>query len=160
MAETESPGSNSNLGEVHPTPGSFSIQQIYTKDLSFESPNSPAIFHEERRPQVEMQLDSKATKLEEGLYEIVLTVTVTAKVEDSTAFLIETQQAGVFLIGEFSEAERAWLLGSNCPGILYPYAREAISSMSIRGGFPPVFLAAVNFDTLYQMQAQQSVKPN
>ena len=160
MAEAEGPVSNSNLGGVHPTPGSFSIQQIYTKDLSFESPNSPAIFREERKPQVEMQLDNKVIKLEENFYEVVLTVTVTAKVEDSTAFLIETQQAGIFLIDDFSDAERAWLLGSSCPGILYPYARETISNMSIRGGFPPVFLAAVNFDALYQMQTQHSEKPN
>ncbi|MCH9675935.1 MAG: protein-export chaperone SecB [Gammaproteobacteria bacterium] len=135
--------------------GRFAIQQIYVKDLSFESPHAPMVFREQWKPDVQMQLDTSASKLEDDLYEVVLTITVTAKAADKTAFLIETQQAGIFQISNFSEEEMGPILGSTCPGVLYPYAREAISTTSVRGGFPPLLLAAANFDALYQLKLRQ-----
>ncbi|MDP5031502.1 MAG: protein-export chaperone SecB [Paraglaciecola sp.] len=138
----------------------FSIQRIYTKDISFETPNSPDIFKKEWKPEVQLDLDTRSNKIDEDLYEVVLAVTVTAKIGEETAFLCEVQQAGIFTIGEMPEANKAHMMGSFCPNTLFPYARETISNLVNRGTFPALNLAPVNFDAIFaaymQKRAQQS----
>ena len=133
----------------------FIIQKLYVKDVSFETPNSPVIFTQQWEPKVEFNLASNAQGLENGLYEVGLTVTVTVKLEEKTAYLVELTQAGVFTVNGFSEQELAPMIGSYCPTILFPYAREAVSDLVIKGGFPPLLLAPVNFDALYMQHVQQ-----
>ena len=138
----------------------FAIQRIYTKDISFETPNSPEIFKKEWKPEVQLDLDTRSTKIDEDLYEVVLSVTVTAKVGEETAFLCEVQQAGIFTIGEMPEPNKAHMMGSFCPNTLFPYARETISNLVNRGTFPALNLAPVNFDAIFaaylQKRAQQA----
>ncbi|MEP7704973.1 protein-export chaperone SecB [Paraglaciecola sp. 25GB23A] len=138
----------------------FSIQRIYTKDISFETPNSPEIFKKEWKPEVQLDLDTRSNKIDEDLYEVVLAVTVTAKIGEETAFLCEVQQAGIFTIGEMPEANKAHMMGSFCPNTLFPYARETISNLVNRGTFPALNLAPVNFDAIFaaylQKRAQQA----
>jgi len=133
----------------------FSIQKLYVKDVSFETPNSPMIFTQQWEPKVEVNLASGANTLQEDLYEISLTVTVTVKIEDKTAYLVEVCQAGIFAIAGFEENELRPMIGSFCPNILFPYVREAISDIVNKGGFPPMLLAPVNFDALYMQHLQQ-----
>jgi len=133
----------------------FGIQKLYLKDVSFEAPNSPHIFTEQVEPNVELQLSNEVNALAQDVYEIVLKVTVTAKTEDKTAFLVEVQQAGIFAISGFDDARLSYMLNSYCPNILFPYVREAISGLVINGGFQPLLLAPVNFDALYQQQMEQ-----
>jgi preprotein translocase subunit SecB len=136
----------------------FAIQKIYTKDLSFETPNTPKIFTEKWEPTVDFNLGSTVSPLENSLYEVALTVTITVKSEDKTAYLVEVNQAGIFTISGFSDQELGPMVGSFCPNILFPYAREAISDLVAKGGFPQLLLAPVNFDALYaqHIQAQQA----
>lgn len=136
----------------------FAIQRIYTKDMSFEAPNAPAIFKKEWKPEVKLDLDTRSNKLEDGIYEVVLSLTVTTKVGEETAFLCEVQQAGIFSApdGEgVPEGQLAHMLGSFCPNILFPYARETISSLVNRATFPQLNLAPVNFDALFAQYVQQ-----
>ncbi|MBD3586804.1 protein-export chaperone SecB [Salinimonas sp. HHU 13199] len=137
----------------------FNIQRIYTKDISFESPNAPGVFTKEWKPEVKLDIDTKTAQLEENVYEVTLSVTVTASLGEETAFLCEVQQAGIFAIGEMPEANKAHTLGSFCPNVLFPYARETISNLVNRGTFPPLNLAPVNFDAIFsaymQKRAQQ-----
>jgi preprotein translocase subunit SecB len=136
----------------------FAMQRIYSKDVSFESPATPGIFTSQWQPKVNVDLNSKSNKLDDkGNYEVVLTITVTAKVDDKPAFLVEIQQAGIFLAAGFNDSDLGRVLGTAAPTILFPYAREAIDALCTKGGFPPVMLAPVNFDALYQQAlAQQS----
>ena len=138
----------------------FAIQRIYTKDISFETPNSPAIFTKEWKPEIKLDLDTRSSAIEENLYEVVLAVTVTATLGEETAFLCEVQQAGIFAIGEMPDQNKAHTLGSFCPNMLFPYARETISNLVNRGTFPPLNLAPVNFDAIFaayvQKRAQQA----
>ena len=134
----------------------FAIQKLYLKDVSFESPSSPAMFTKEWQPEVNLDMNTNTQALSEGVYNVVLSLTATVKNADQTAFLVEVQQAGIFTINGFAENEMGHMLGSFCPNILFPYAREAISDMVTKGGFPPLLLAPVNFDALYaQHLAQQ-----
>ncbi len=134
----------------------FAIQKIYIKDVSFESPNSPAMFTKEWQPEVNLDMNTNTQLLNEGVYEVVLSLTATVKNADQTAFLVEIQQAGIFTITGFAESEMGHMLGSFCPNILFPYAREAVSDLVTKGGYPPLILAPVNFDALYaQHMAQQ-----
>ena len=134
----------------------FAIQKIYIKDVSFESPNSPAMFTKEWQPEVNLDMNTNTQLLNEGVYEVVLSLTATVKNADQTAFLVEIQQAGIFTINGFAENEMGHMLGSFCPNILFPYAREAVSDLVTKGGYPPLILAPVNFDALYaQHMAQQ-----
>ncbi len=133
----------------------FSIQKIYVKDLSFETPNSPAIFTQDWRPEINLELNSQANKVAEGVHEVVLSLTVTAKLGDTTAYLAEVTQAGIFTAQGFGEAELPPMLGAFCPGTLYPYARETVSDLVARGGFPQLVLAPINFDALFAQQIQQ-----
>lgn len=133
----------------------FGIQRIYTRDVSFESPNTPAIFQQEWKPQVKLDLNTKTRELSEGVYEVTLVVTVESKLGETTAFLVEVQQAGIFNLGGFSEDARDQMLGAYCPSLLFPYAREAIDSAVTKGSFPALMLAPVNFDVLYQQSKQK-----
>jgi preprotein translocase subunit SecB len=134
----------------------MSIQKLYVKDVSFESPDTPRAFSFSKwEPKIELNLSHTHSAIETNLFEAVLTVTVTVKQEDKTAFLVEVQQAGVFAIVGFDENERNYTLSSQCMTILFPYAREAISDLTSRGGFPPLVLAPVNFDALYKQHLQQ-----
>ena len=133
----------------------FNIQRIYVKDLSFETPNSPAIFKTEWKPDVNVDLNTKTDKVEDDIFEVVLHLTVTVKLNDKTAFLVEAYQAGIFTVKGFPEDQHNHVLGSLCPGILYPYARETISDIVTRGGFPQLLLAPVNFDALYFQHLEQ-----
>lgn len=133
----------------------FAVQRIYTKDLSFESPNAPEIFRGDWKPQNELNLNTKVNRLADQAYEVVLTVTVTAKSGDKTAFIAEVQQAGIFTMGGFSEQELGPMLGAYCPNLLFPYAREAISDLVTRGSFPQLVLQHVSFDALFAQQATQ-----
>ncbi|TWX68613.1 protein-export chaperone SecB [Colwellia demingiae] len=133
----------------------FAIQRIYTKDVSFETPNSPAVFQLDWKPEIQLDLDTRSTKLAENTYEVVLSVTVTATVEDKTAFLAEVQQAGIFTIGNLPEAQLAHTIGAFCPTTLFPYARETVASLVNRGSFPQFNLTPVNFEGLYASYVQQ-----
>ena len=134
----------------------FAIQRIFIKDVSFETPNSPQIFTEKWEPKVEFNLASNARPLQDNFYEVALTTTVTVKIEDKTAYLAEVTQAGIFLLTGFAEEEIGPMLGSYCPNVLFPYAREAVSDLVTKGGFPPMLLAPVNFDALYAQHMQQA----
>jgi preprotein translocase subunit SecB len=133
----------------------FSIQRIYTKDISFETPNAPEIFMQEWKPQINVNLNNTVKDLGEGNIEVALTVTVTAKIEEKTAFLAEVTQAGIFLAQGIPEEEMGPLLGIYCPNTLFPYVREVISDLIVRGSFPQFLLAPVNFEALYAQQVQQ-----
>ena len=133
----------------------FSLQRIYVKDLSFEAPKSPEIFREDWSPQVEMDLNTRQRSLEGDFHEVVLTITVTVKTADEVAFIVEVQQAGIFLIQGLDEASKGHALGAFCPGLLFPYAREAIDSLVVRGSFPALMLAPVNFDALYAQELER-----
>ncbi|MCL5260224.1 MAG: protein-export chaperone SecB [Gammaproteobacteria bacterium] len=137
----------------------FVIQRIYVKDLSFEVPGAPQIFQTEWNPQVDINLDTTNEKIADDVYDIVLKVTVTVKLKDKTAFLIEAVQGGIFTLKGFTAEQLGPMLGSYCPTILYPYARELISETVNRGSFPPLYLAPINFDALY-LQKQQQEKKN
>ncbi len=133
----------------------FAIQKIYLKDVSFETPNSPDIFTKEWQPEINLNLTSDAKQIGDNVYEVVVSLTVTAKLGDQTAYLCEVQQAGIFTMGGFTEEETSPMLGAFCPNILYPYAREAISSLVRKGGFPQLELAPINFDALYAQKVQE-----
>ena len=133
----------------------FSLQRIFVKDLSFEAPKSPEIFREDWSPQVEMDLNTRQRSLEGDFHEVVLTITVTVKTADEVAFIVEVQQAGIFLIQGLDEASKGHALGAFCPGLLFPYARETIDSLVVRGSFPALMLAPVNFDALYAQELER-----
>ena len=140
----------------------FNIVRIYLKDVSFETPNSPAIFAQEFKPETEMQLNTSIATLEEDVFEVVLTITVQTKEGDKTGFLAEVQQAGIFNIRGFDEAQKAHMFGAYCPNTLFPFAREAIANLVSKGGFPPLLLAPVNFDALFAQRQSQAAaaEPN
>ncbi|PWV64834.1 protein-export chaperone SecB [Plasticicumulans acidivorans] len=136
----------------------FDIQKIYLKDLSFETPHSPMIFTEQWSGESQLQLNNESTQLAENIHEVVLTLTVTTKNGDKTAYLCEVKQAGIFTIAGFAPEQLAAMLGAYCPNVLFPFGREMVSSLVQKGGFPPLILAPVNFDALYMqhLQAQQA----
>jgi preprotein translocase subunit SecB len=133
----------------------FAVQRIYIKDMSFESPNAPEIFRGDWKPQNELNLNTNVNRLAEQAYEVVLSVTVTAKVGDKTAFIAEVHQAGIFTLGGFSDQELGPMLGAYCPNLLFPYAREAITDLVVRGSFPQLVLQHVSFDALFAQQLAQ-----
>lgn len=133
----------------------FTIQKIYVKDLSFEAPNSPQVFLEKWEPEVNLQISNSATALSDTTQEVVLTLTVTAKQQDKTAYLVEVQQAGIFNITGYDKDQLAAMVGGYCPHVLFPFAREAVSDLVTRGGFPQLLLAPINFDVLYRQHLEQ-----
>lgn len=132
----------------------FQIQRIYLKDLSLEQPNSPAIFLEQDAPAIEVSVDVSAKTLADGIFESTVTITVTAKVKDKIAFLVEGKQAGIFEIHNIPDGQLDPLLGIGCPNIIYPYLRANIADAITRAGFPPVHLAEINFEAFYQQRLQ------
>ena len=135
----------------------FSIEKLYVKDLSIEVPNAPSIFLDRENPQVNVELNTNGEKIDEGFYNVSVTVTVNATIKDRTMFLVEVTQAGVFQIRNFADGDVEPVMMIGCANILFPYAREAVSDAITRAGFQPVMLAPVNFEALYQarLQAQQ-----
>ena len=133
----------------------FSIEKLYLKDLSVEVPNAPQIYLDREAPGINIQLQTKAQGLGDGVYEVALTVTVTAKIEEKTVFLVEVGQAGIFRILNVPDESMEPLLSIACPNILFPYAREVVSDTVTRAGFAPVILQPVNFEGLYASRLQQ-----
>ena len=127
----------------------FSIEKVYVKDASIETPNSPQVFLEPVQPQVEVQLQNAAQRLNDALFEVVVTVTVTAKAGEKTLFLVEAAQAGIFRIQHVPETDLEPILGVGCPNILFPYAREVVADLIGRAGFPAIHLQPVNFEAMY-----------
>ncbi len=144
-----------NQANAGTTPEQFGIQNIYIKDISFETPNSPQIFTQEWKPQIELELSNKINPLNEGVYEVVLNITATVKAAEKTAFLVEIHQAGIFTMSGFREDKLLYMLNSYCPTILFPFARETVSNIVTRGGFQSLWLAPINFDALYDQQLQE-----
>ena len=138
--------------------GKFSIHKIYVKDISFEAPNSPGIFQEQKQPSVNLDLSSGARGVDKNYYEVVLTVTVTMTSDDKTVYLVEVQQAGIFYLEGFPDAMVERMLATMCPNILFPFARELVADMVTRGGFSQLLLAPVNFEALYQQQQREKQK--
>ena len=136
----------------------FMIQRIYVKDLSFETPNTPAVFQQQWEPQLNLEIHTNTNKLEEGVFEVVLTVTATVTNQKATAFLVEVKQAGIFTIQGAPANQLDHLLNSFCPSILFPYAREAITTQVVNGSFPQLVLAPINFDALYTQQLAEKQK--
>ena len=133
----------------------FLVHRIYTKDLSYESPNAPDIFRQEWQPKHELNLNTKVNKLADDTFEVVLSVTVTAKMEDKTVYIVEVHLAGLFGVQGFPQAEISPLLGAYCPNLLFPYAREIVSDLVTKGSFPQLVLQPVNFDALFTQHKQQ-----
>jgi len=140
------------MSDEQQTDRQFAIQRIYTKDISFESPNAPQVFISEWEPKINVDLSTEIQALSEDTIQVVLTVNVVAKYEDKTAFLVEVQQAGIFLAKGFSEEELGPLMGIGAPNALYPYAREVVSDLITRGSFPQFTLQPVNFEQMYAQQ--------
>jgi preprotein translocase subunit SecB len=145
------------------TGATFGIEKIYVKDISFEAPNVPEvfpeIFKEEWKPVIALNMDISSNKLSIDVYEVVLKLTVTNKIKDKVAFLAEVSQAGIFAIKGFKDEQIKACVGVMCPQILFPYAREAISDLTGRGGFPPFYLAQINFESLYQQNQKEKNRP-
>lgn len=136
---------------------SFNIEKIYVKDISLEIPHAPHIFLEREGPQIDVQLNSQAAPIDGDVFEVVVTATVTAKIGEKVMFLIESKQAGIFRLSNLPKEDVESVLAVMCPNILFPYLREVVSDMSVRGGFAPIMLTPVNFEVLYQQQKQQSM---
>ncbi|GMQ87946.1 MAG: protein-export chaperone SecB [Gammaproteobacteria bacterium] len=135
----------------------LAIIRIYLKDVSFETPNSPAVFTQEFNPATKIQVNTAVNALDENIYEVVLTITVTADHQDTIFFLVEVQQAGIFNIKGYDDTQRGSLLRAYCLNTLFPYAREAISDLVVKGGFPSLVLAPINFDG---QQPEETSKTN
>ncbi|MDH5540129.1 MAG: protein-export chaperone SecB [Rhizobacter sp.] len=138
----------------------FQIQRIYLKDLSLEQPNSPQILLEQAQPQVDINLSLGAGPIADAIYEVTVTATVTTKVGDKILFLVEAKQAGIFEIRNIPEDQLQPIVGIACPGIIYPYLRAIVSDVCTRAGFPPVLLAEVNFQAMFEAQQAQDAQPN
>jgi preprotein translocase subunit SecB len=136
----------------------FNIDRIYLKDASFEAPNTPQTFLEEWKPEVQLNLETKSNRIQDNKHEVVLSITATVTSNKKSAFLIEVNLAGIFEITGFANDQLRQMLGSFCPNILFPYARETISDLVVRGGFPQLLLAPVNFDALYAQHMEEQKK--
>jgi preprotein translocase subunit SecB len=143
-------------GAAAPQQRQLALQKIYLRDASFEVPNAPAVFREDGQPQVQLNLSHKATPIAEGNYEVTLTLTVTCTLNERTAYLAEVQQAGVFGAVGFPQEELNAVLGSYCPNVLFPFARQIVADLVQNGGFPPLLLQPINFDALYAEQVQRN----
>jgi preprotein translocase subunit SecB len=155
-----------NNGAAGADQAQFAIQKIYVKDVSFEVPGAPQVFNEPGQPQLELNLNQKVGRIADDVYEVVLGITLTCKLTDKTVYLAEIQQAGIFSLNGFDERTLDMMLGTYCPNVLFPYARQAISELVAQGGFPPFYLQPINFEALYAEglrrraeQAQGQVAP-
>ena len=136
----------------------FIIQKIYTKDLSFEAPNTPEIFQVQWKPEINVNVDTSPKKISDNTYEVELSLTVTVKNSSKNAYLIEVSQVGIFTIENIPDDQMEPMLGAFCPTTLFPYAKEAVDSLINRGGFPQINLAPINFDALYMQKLSQKQK--
>lgn len=152
MAENE--GNNPEAAAVadQPEGPQFAVQRIYLKDCSFESPRSPAVFQGQWQPKINFDIKTRNSKIQDDVFEVVLVLTVEATLEDEPGFIVEVHQAGVFTCKDFGAAELEQLVATVCPTILFPYARESIDSLVVKGSFPALMLAPINFDALYTQQ--------
>jgi len=149
-------------GADQPQGPQFALQRIYLKDSSFESPRSPVVFQGQWNPKINFDIKTRSSKVQDDIYEVILVLTAEAQLEEQAAFLVEVHQAGLFLCKDFDEAQLEQLLATMCPNILFPYAREAIDGLVIKGSFPALMLSPINFEALYAQQkqalAQQAAK--
>jgi preprotein translocase subunit SecB len=136
----------------------LSLQKVYIKDVSFEVPGAPQIFQEQGQPQIQLNLSQQIGALTENVYEVVLTVTVTCKLAEKTAYLAEVQQAGVFGMSGFDNQNRDAVLATYCPNVLFPYARQIVSDLIQNGGFPPFLMQPINFEALFAEQARRKAE--
>ncbi|HET6631454.1 MAG TPA: protein-export chaperone SecB [Rhodanobacteraceae bacterium] len=160
MAENTSAGNGQapiSAGEQAQQP-QLNLQKVYVRDASFEVPNAPQVFQEQGQPQIQLNLAQKAANVAEGVHEVVLTLTVTCTLNDRTAYLAEVHQAGIFGATGFDAQNLAAVLGTYCPNVLFPYARQVLSDMVLNGGFPPFLLQPINFDALYAEQQKQQAQ--
>ena len=127
----------------------FTVQKIYVKDVSFEAPNTPGVFNDAGQPALNMNLNQKVARLEEGVFEVVLGITLTCTIGEKNVYLAEIEQAGVFGLAGFDERNLDMMLGTYCPNVLFPYARQSVSDLISAGGFPPFYLQPINFEALY-----------
>ena len=155
MAEEQTPNSEAAATGAAQGP-QFVLQKLYVKDVSFEVPNAPAIFKENAEAEMKLNLSQRVQELEDDMMEVVLTVTVTAETSDSTAYLAEVHQAGIFLVRGFEEQQKQAVLNTLCPHTLYPYARRIVTDLVLEGGFPPINLQPINWDQMYAQRLQQS----
>ena len=151
---SDQPVSNGAAAPVSNGP-QFSVEKIYVKDVSFEAPGAPAVFNEQVQPQLQMNLNQRVQRLNENAFEVVLGVTLTCTLAEKTAYLAEVEQAGVFGLAGFDEQTLDAMLGTHCPNVLYPYARQSISDLITAGGFPPFLLQPINFEALYAESLRQ-----
>jgi preprotein translocase subunit SecB len=155
MAENTTPARGA---DQRTATGQLAIQKIYVKDVSFEAPNTPAVFSEQLNPSVDIHFSNDVNQLGENQHEVVLHVTVTVKQDDRSVYLVEVKQAGIFTISGFPAEHLPAILATACPNILFPYVREVVSDMVTKGGFPQILLAPVNFEALYAQELQRRGK--
>lgn len=155
--KTGESGDNEGAGAAQDkgTERTYGLQRVYLKDVSFESPRAPEIFEGEWKPSLSVNIGTRVRPVAEDHYEVVLSLTVEAKQGDEVAFLVELQQAGVFLVAGFSDQERHQILGILCPQNLFPFAREEVANLALKGGFPQILLQPINFERMYQQSLQQ-----
>jgi preprotein translocase subunit SecB len=134
----------------------FLVQRLYVKDMSFETPLGAEVFTKQWQPKINVDLNTKNSKLNDDTFEVILTVTLTAKIEEDTAFLIEVQQAGIFLVKGLEDETLRRALGIMAPNLLFPYLREAVDNVVVKGGFPAIGLQPVNFEALYMQAMKQA----
>jgi len=152
MAENDTQAATTEAGSTEPR---FAVQRLYVKDASFEAPDSPESFRRAYNPQINFNINSRSKKIDEGFFEVVLRLTADVKQDEKTVFLVEVQQAGVFEIANMTDDRLEQVLSITCPSILFPYGREAIDSLVIKGSFPALMLAPINFESVYA-QAKQN----
>ena len=153
MAEN-SPANGATNGAVE-NAAQLNLQKIYIKDVSFEVPNAPQVFQSQGQPNVELNLSQRVNVLADSVFEVVLSVTVTCKVDDATAYLAEVHQAGIFGVAGFDAAGQEAVLSTYCPNVLFPYVRQLVSDLVQGGGFPPLLLQPINFDAIYAEQVRR-----
>jgi preprotein translocase subunit SecB len=156
MSESENTGDNGQAQDADRAQVQFRIERVFLKDSSFESPNSPEVFIKQWRPEIKVDINTRATGLGEDLQEVILSATVTATLEENmVAFIVEIQQGGIFLIQGAEPNQLSQIIGIACPNTLFPYLREAMDNLVVKGGFPPLQLAQVNFEALYVKALQE-----
>lgn len=154
MAENSNSNGAAN-GVVEANQAQLNLQKIYIKDISFEVPNAPNVFQLQGQPNVELNLSQRVNTLADDVFEVVLSVTVTCKIEENTAYLAEVHQAGIFGVSGFDAASQENVLSTYCPNVLFPYVRQTVSDLVQAGGFPPLFLQPINFDAIYAEQLRR-----
>ena len=158
MADKDQPQAEAGSEEQQAPQQQFAVQRLYVKDSSFESPLGAEVFTKQWKPQINVDMNTKSDKLSDDNYEVVLTFTITAKIDDTAAMLIEVQQAGIFLVKGLEGEQLRQALAIIAPNLLFPYAREAVDSLALKGGFPALSLQPINFEALYRAAAQKAAE--